>query len=356
MRANQFVSTVSMVLLSACAVDPDTLPGGGGDDGETEQEEEQDDPPPPPPPAPLATDGTYQLESELDIQAAALLPQTAYDAVETIRGLRDMPGQTLFDLAEAAGVPAVGTLRDALPWALESRLYGWIDSQLASYTHGDGPIATAIDLVLTLAETSIAELRLQSELTLDGGAATHRLDTIVFAFEGHEVSQELAGFSTVLDLEETPAATCSPDGTEARVTLGAHSFGIPYGELALAALDDVLVAEFGTDLRGTLGLLVDCPSLAADVADRCYLGVCVGHESELLAICEGALDYVADEIRERVGAVRFDAISLDAGTARMIDGAPADRVADQLTGGVWTARIDAGMGPRSAPGTFTGTR
>jgi hypothetical protein len=353
MRANQFVSTVSMMLLTACAVDPDTTPDDGTDP-ESEEQEEQD--PPPPPPPPMATDGAYQVESTLDIQAAALLPQPAYDAVETIRGLRDMPGQTLFDLAESAGVPAVAEIRDALPWALESRLYGWIDSQLASYTHGDGPIAVAINTVLTLAETSIAELRLRSELTLEGSTATHRLDTIVFAYEDYEVSQELAGFSTVLDLEADPAATCTPDGGEAQLALGAHSFGIPYGELALAALDDVLAAEFGTDLRGTLGLLVDCPALAADIADRCYFGQCVGHESQLLAICEGALDYVADEIHERVAAVRFDAISLDAGTARMLDGATDDNVADELAGGIWTARIDAGMGPRSAPGTFTGTR
>lgn len=355
MRANQFASIVSMTLLTACAVDTDTTSDGVGDD-ETdptpEQEEEQD----PPPPPPLATDGAYRVDSTLDIQAAALLPQPAYDAVETIRGLRDMPGQTLFDLAESAGVPAVEEIRDALPWALESRLYGWIDTQLASYTHGDGPIAVAIDTVLTLAETSIAELRLQSELTLAGGTATHRLDTIVFAYEDHEVSQELAGFSTVLDLEGNPAATCTPDGGEAELALGAHGFGIPYGELALAALDDVLTAEFGTDLRGTLGLLVSCPALAADIADRCYWGQCVGHETELLAICEGALDYLADQIHARIAAVRFDAISLDAGTARMLDGASADNVADELAGGVWTARIDAGMGPRSAPGTFTGAR
>ena len=333
---------------SVSETDPDTDPG-------TDPDPDPDDPPPPPPP-PMATDGAYQVDSTLDIQAAALLPQPAYDAVDTIRGLRDMPGQTLFDLAESAGVPAVAEIRDALPWALESRLYGWIDSQLASYTHGDGPIAVAINTVLTLAETSIAELRLQSELTVAGGTATHRLDTIVFAYEDYEVSQELAGFSTVLDLEGEATATCTPGDGEAQLALGAHSFGIPYGELALAALDDVLAAEFGTDLRGTLGLLVSCPALAADIADRCYWGQCVGHETELLEICEGALDYVADQIHDRVAAVRFDAISLDAGTATMLDGASDDNVADELAGGIWTARIDAGMGPRSAPGTFEGTR
>jgi hypothetical protein len=253
-------------------------------------------------------------------------------------------------------VPAVGTLLDALPSYLESRLYAWIDSQLASYVHGDGPIATAIDLVLRVAETSIAELRLASELTLEDGVAIHRLHEIVFAFESAEVRIDLDGFAPVVDLEETPAAVCTAGEDEAELALGAHAFGVPFGELALAALDDVLIAEFGADLRGTLGLLVDCPRLAAAVADRCYLGVCVGHEAELRAICEGGLDYLADQIHDRIAAVRFDAVSLDAGTARMLDGTPDDGVADQLVDGVWSARIDAGMGPRSAPGTFTGTR
>src|SRR5688500_12603028 len=60
-----------------------------------------------PAPEPVASEGVYALASTLDLQAAAVLPQTVYDGVVLLRGLRDEPGRTLFDLAESAGVPYV---------------------------------------------------------------------------------------------------------------------------------------------------------------------------------------------------------------------------------------------------------
>jgi hypothetical protein len=339
MRVTWLLFTIPLLFAAACVVP----------DGMAEPEPE-----PQPEPEPLVCDGSYQVESVLDIQAAAVLPQQAYDAVELIRGLRDNPAETLFDLAEDAGVPAVEEVRDALPSYLEDRLYGWIDGELATYTHGDAPIAVLIERILAVAEAVIAELRLSSDLTVEDGAAVHRLREIAFAIDELEIRQDLASFGGILDLDESPTATVTPTGDTATLALGTHSFGLPYGELALAALDAVLQAELGTDLRGALGLLIDCPRVAHAIATRCYLSQCVGHESQLAAICEGGLDFLAAEIDTRIGAMRFDAIRLQSGAAVLADTAPADGHADTLTAGVWTATIDAGMGPRTAPGTFTG--
>jgi hypothetical protein len=320
---------LAIVLVGCVAPDADVLDPDPDPQPEPEPE-------PQPEPEPLACEGAYQVDTVLDIQAAAVLPQQAYDAVELIRGLRDNPGETLFDLAEEAGVPAVGEVRDALPSYLEDRLYGWIDGELASYTHGDSPIAVVIDRILTIAETVIAELRLSSELTVEDELAVHRLRAIAFAVDAYEV-----GF----DLDAPATATASH--TDDTLTLGAHAYGLPYGEYALAAVQSILQAELGTDLRGVLGLLVDCPTLADTIANKCYWNQCVGHESQLAAVCEGGLDYLAQEIIERVSAMRFDALTLQSGTAT--------QTADGLSDGTWTATIDAGMGPRSAPGRFTAT-
>ena len=70
-------------------------------------------------PGVVDTDGTYAMSSALDVEAQTLFPASAYDAMLLLEGLRDHPAETLFDLAEDAGVPAVGTIRDALPGRVE---------------------------------------------------------------------------------------------------------------------------------------------------------------------------------------------------------------------------------------------
>lgn len=322
----------SFLLLGACAAHPTPDPV---------------EPEPHPEPAPaFVCDGTYWVETRLDLQAAALLPQPAYDIVELMRGLRDEPGRTLFDLAEQAGVPAVDEVRAALPSSLEDKVYEWIDGRLAGNAQ--------LDRIVTIVETSIGELHLATELDVAGGAARHDLREVGFAIAGYDARVDVSGLPLV-DLSATPAVTITAADGAATLALGAHAYGLPYGELLLDAVEDVVVAEYGVDLRGALGLVVDCPALAAWVADRCYLGVCVGHEAELRAICEGGLDHAAAELRARVEAIRFDAITLDAGAATLLD-TDADGAADTIADGTWTAHIDAGMGPRLAPGTFTGAR
>jgi len=308
------------------------------------------DPDDPAPDQPLATSSGYELRSELDVQASVALPQSVYDGVDLLRGLRDHPGETMFDLAETAGVPAVGTIRDALPSAVESKLYGWIDGYVQQVTTGDGAVAVVIDGIVDASETVLAECALTSTLTLDGGVATHTLTTIGFDAFGMTAEYDLTSVPSVITSDTAPY-TVAGVGAATTLTIGDHTFGLPYGELALRAVEDALIAQRGTDLRGTLGALIDCPTLAATIADKCVFGVCVGHETQLQQVCEGALDHAVDELRSRFEAARFDAISLHAGTAAMID-ADADGRAEHLTGGVWTADLNAGLGARPAPATF----
>src|SRR5262249_50447168 len=83
------------------------------------------------PPVEPTANGTYQVRSQYDVTAEAVLPEPAFEMVGTLRSFSTAPAHTLLDLAEDAGVPAVETIRDALPSSLESRLEGWIDEQIA---------------------------------------------------------------------------------------------------------------------------------------------------------------------------------------------------------------------------------
>jgi len=346
---------LAAALLTASACLPPT--GDTGDDAPPADPDPDPHPLPPPPPPPLTCSGTYALRSVLDLQAAAVLPQPLYDTVDTLRGLRDEPGRTLFELAEAAGVPYVDTLRDALPDAVESRLYGWIDAHLAGVTYGGGPVADAIDQVVTAAETVLADIRLDSELDLAAPSSTHHLRAVAFAMAGGEVRFDLAAAEELpLALSVAVATQIDASPAQAQLALGDHAFGFAYGELAYAAIETAVQARYGTDVRGLLAAAIDCPTLATAIAGRCVLGQCVGHATELRAICDAGVDYIADELRAHFAEARFDAVALHAGSATLVDGDTADGRADVIDGGVWTAEIDAGLGPRAAPGTFTGAR
>jgi hypothetical protein len=303
---------------------------------------------------PLEVAGTYQLSSTVVVEAQQLMPASAYEAVQILEGLRDRPAQTMFDLAEAAGVPLVGTLRDALPSALESRLYGWIDGYVQGVTTGDGTLATAIDTVVGVAHADIAHVELDSTLTVAAASATHRLDTVTLEVQGRALSYDVAPLAGVgVELEATVASSVSDTGV---LAVGAHGFGLPYGKIAWRALEDQVVNRYGADLRTLLGRQVDCAGMATYVANRCVLGVCVGHRTELEAICNAGLDRVVAEVRGRFEAATVEPIALDAGLATMYDGADHDNVCSKIDGGTWDARLDLGQGSRPAPATFTGVR
>ena len=308
-------------------------------------------------PDPLATDGGYRIESTLVVEAGALLPATAYDALQTLAGLRDHPARTLFDLAEDAGVPAVGTIRDALPSVVASRIEGWIDDEIRGLTTGDGSLPLVIDTVLGIGHAEVGQVRLTSRLALDGATASHRLDTVELAVMDHALAYDVAPLAGVgVALEVSCAATITRDANGATIALGAHGFGLPYGRIAWRAMEDLMTARYGRDLRAVLGDQVDCPALAAAVAARCVFGQCVGHESDLRAICEAGLDRAVSELRSRALAATVEPIVLAAGVAHLVDGAPADGNASMIETGTWTARLDLGQGARPAPATFTGAR
>jgi hypothetical protein len=128
----------------------------------------------PPPPPPVAS-GIYHVQSDIDLTVEALLPQSVEDVVVTLRDFETNPAKTMFDLAEDAGVPAVGTLRDALPQVLEDKLEGWINGEIANVTLGGVPITQVAGGIVVLAETTLTHFALESELTIASGSATHTL-------------------------------------------------------------------------------------------------------------------------------------------------------------------------------------
>jgi hypothetical protein len=294
---------------------------------------------------PVGAPGTYAVTTSIEVTAAAVLPEPVSGYLEILRRLRDDPGGTFFELLDAAGVPLVAELRAALPDRVERELTGWINAAIPAELRAE------IDALLAVADTALTRFELLSELDLPhpdaaGRArATHRLTAVRFG---------VAGDPVVIPIPESPGlplvTESAVDATiaGARLALGDHAFGLRHGELVYALLEATAHARFGVGLREALGELVSCPAVAAEVAARCVVGICVGHQAELEALCERGLDEVIEELFERLVELRFDALRLASGEAGI-------GVAG-LEAGVWRASLDAGMGPRVVPATFTAAR
>jgi hypothetical protein len=290
-----------------------------------------------------------------------------------LKGLRSNPADTLFLLLDQAGVPLARDLLGVLPSALSGQRKGWINAYVAGAAFEGTPVTTELDRLIAETERVLTKFDLASALEIaDRDAAghaqaVHRLEELRWSLYDGSVNvtvpiDDLPASvpATLLSREATLEATLTAGtaGADADLHLGDHRFGLPYGAYALMAVEKAMQARYGVDLRGGLGRLINCPALAASVANRCLLTVCVGHQAELTSLCDAGLDLAAEDVRDRIRALSFDALRLAEGHAAMWD-APlagaADGRVDRLTAGTWKADLDVGMGPRRLPATFSGT-
>ncbi len=332
---------IALVSLTAC-VDPGSSWSSGDDDDGT-----GGDTTPTTPTTPASADGTYHVQSQYDVGVDNVLPEPAYEMVSTLDNFSVAPAHTLLDLAEDAGVSAVGTLRDALPSVLESKLEGWIDEQIAKITIGGVPITQIAGEIADLGRTTLVTFNIDSELVVDGTHATHTLTKIEFSGNAS------------LSLGNLPADLTTKSITATRtgdtLALGDHSYGLPYGLYAWQAIEQQTVAKFGATPRELLGQAVNCPAIAHTVANKCVLGVCVGHETELAQICERGLDEVIAVAQRKIEAMQFEALHHAKGVATLVD-TDHDGHCDRIDDGVWTADIDLSQGLRPIPATFAATK
>ena len=255
-----------------------------------------------PTPANPVARGEYQVTSNVEITIEALLPEPAANLVETLRTFSTNPGQAMFDAAEDAGVPAVSTIRSALPDYLEDKLEGWINTEVAKMTVDGIPVTQLAGNVVAYAETTLTTVAIESELTFSSGTATHRLTALDLAPAGLDVRLALDAVPSDIVTATAPAMT--RNGT---LAIGDHLFAVSYGEYAWQALEAKVTADHGAGIRATLGTAVNCPLVASRVASKCVLSVCVGHTSELTSICERGLDEIVDRAHAKLASFKFDA-------------------------------------------------
>jgi hypothetical protein len=287
----------------------------------------------------------------VDFTIEAVLPRQVEEVVVTLRDFSTNPAHALLDLAERNGVPGVAILRGALPASLEARLEGWINDEIEKIKLQGKPLTEYAGQIAMLAEIALTQFAVDSELSIDGDTATHRITGIDLGPAGLDLRVPISGLAGDI-LTQSPGIALAERGA---IQLGDQHFGLAYGEYAWQGIEAASKLVFGGGVRQTLGAAIDCGRLAKAISDRCLLGVCVGHEAELRSVCEGGLDAVVDLAHGRLAEQRLDAFHLAQGAARLHDD-DGDGVGDRISDGVWQAELNLGLGLRHAPAKFVGER
>jgi hypothetical protein len=331
-------------LLLACLVAACGTSGPGGDGSGLGTPEN---------PVPQGADkGAYQVTTKVDLTVEAVLPPQAELVVQTLRDFSQNPAHTLIDLAGQEGVPAVATLYDALPSQLTDKLEGWINTEVEKVEINGVPITTWAGDFAGVADTAFSQFNVDSSLAIDSDSATHTLTMLDFTPTGVlNVQIPISGLASDI-LTQHPSIVVNEGGA---FSLGDQAFGLLLGEYAWNAVNAACKAEFGGEIRTTLGNAVNCTAVAHTIANKCVLGVCVGHESLVDQVCEGGLDAMVDVMHDRFAQINLEALHYASGAAQLVDD-DGDGVADRIVNGTWDAEMNLGLGLRHTPATFTATR
>jgi hypothetical protein len=352
-----------LATLVACGNGDGADPAGPADDDDTDQMD------------PVA--GRYAITSHFDLSTAEGTPARAQGAIAALAGLADDPAGTMFDLLEAADVPVLDQLLGAIPDALVDQVAGWINDHVVDRVYDGVPVTQQLAGLADDLATALTDFEVMSDLdlgTIDAAGAagaSHMLAAVAFQLDGARREVDTPAIVDQLSVASDVACQVSlASGDDAtagtgHIEIGDHAFHLPLGDFLVVALDQVMMEKYGVpDLRAALELMIDCAALADSVASRCVgIGpaeVCVGHQSEIEAVCDAGLDQVAERVEDQIARIDYAEIRLRAGRADLADEAEgdvlADGVIDRLAPGSWTADLDVDGHALPTTATFTGVR
>lgn len=298
-----------------------------------------------------AEDGPYATKTMMDFTAEALLPPTVEDIVVVLRTFGENPAKGLIKAADTGGLRFLEELYSVLPSALESKFEGWVNDEINKVRIGGKTVPQYAAELAKLAEYALTKFQIDSNLEITPDGATHTLTAIDFTPASINFRVPIGGFASDI-LTQHPEVFVNEGGG---FTLGDQTFGLRIGEYAWTGVNGGVANLFGGDIRASLGKALNCSAIANNIADKCVLNVCVGHESLIKDLCIGSLDLFVDQLHALFAKLNLDAFHMAQGTARLVDD-DGDGVADRIVDGLWDSEMNIGLGMRKAPATFTAER
>lgn len=338
------ISSLALSLFSACGASgpggDDT--GGGYGSGLGTPED----------PIPQSADkGPYAVRTMMDFTVEQVLPPGAELVVVTLRAFGDNPAHTLITVADHYGVPALNTLYGVLPGYLTDKLEGWVNDEIGKFRIGGKTVPQYSAAVAKLAETALTKFAIDSDFAITPTESTHTLTALDLSPAGINVSVAITGLAADI-LTQHPTITVGQGGA---FSVSEQHFGLMIGEYAWQGVNAGVASMFGDDIRTSLGKAVNCQTVASNIANKCVLGVCVGHTQLIKDICTGSLDAMVNEIHSRFAKLDMEAFHMISGDAHLVDD-DSDGIADRIVDGHWDSELNWGIGLRKAPATFSATR
>jgi hypothetical protein len=290
----------------------------------------------------------YAVLSKIDFTVNGVVPQQVTDASAVLRSFAQNPASTLLAKADQT---AVQQLKSSISSTLVSSLEGWINTEIDKARIATKTLRQYGSDLATITETSLTRFTLESTLSMTPGKATHRLANLSFRPLSYDIVVLIGGMAADV-LTQYPSLTVSTGGA---LQLGDQHFGLAFGHHAWSGIELSSTTIYGSGVQATLVAGINCATLAKNVAARCLSSSCVGHESQLKAICDGGTTAIVDQLRTRVAAVDLDVFRFIAGSARLVDD-NGDGLADRIVEGNWDVEINLGLGLRKTPATFLATR
>lgn len=333
-------------------------PGGGGQDDDVGGEVEQDTDPVDVPEPEMSYHGAYEVTTTMDVAGSGVLGEHVGGTLVLLSEFHDNPAGTILGLLALYDVPIISTIYDVLPGFLEDEIEGWLnDAIFDALFDGLPAVEQAVIFVDDVASISrnvemVTDLELERPNVGGGMSGSHRIRGFGFTFRGTQVMADVpVGFAD-LTAAETHASLTELDSPnpalpQGLLELDRHSFGIPYGEMLMQAIADLIYAPLGvSNLGELLDLWVNCAGVAEWIGDRCILGACVSDflsVDEMEALCTDGLGLIGFIIEESIRALRFDLLDMNNGRCEMYDVGYEDTTGDwqisSLADGQWDLSV-----------------
>jgi hypothetical protein len=294
---------------------------------------------------PMPREDAYAVESLITLTVD---PAQMTAAVGKLRAFADNPAQALLAEAQAASSPALLALDTQLSSTLRSSLATWIATEIDKARIGGKTVKEASADLAMIAETVLTRFKIESTLAITPHGANHSFNSLNFTPASVDIVIPIGGLKAD-SISEPTTVTLGNGGS---LSIGSQSFGLAFGNHAWQALNLASTRIYGGDVRGALTAAVDCRAIAIAVAARCVSTSCVGHSTELQALCTSSLDAIFGQLRDRIPAFDLEVFDFQTGAAHLVD-ANLDGIGERIDMGTWDIDMDMGQGLHQVHAAFT---
>ena len=290
---------------------------------------------------------SYQVASRIDFSMNGTNPQAVTDTIAAIKAFATNPAKTLLASADAT---AVQNLKTAIGSTLSNNLESWINTEIDKARIATKTLRQVATDVASITESSLTKFYLDSTLSMTPAKTTHSLTDLNFRPLSIDIVVLIGGV-TADQLLQHPSLSVAPAGS---MTLGEHKFGLAFGDHAWSGINLASTTLYGNGVQAVFSTGINCATLARTIAAKCST-TCVGHESDLRAICEGGAAKLTGDLRTRVTAFKLELFQLTTGTATLLDD-NYDGLADRIIDGTWKVQLNLGTGVREATAAFQASK